>query len=168
MPQQDQAHPAESQPREQQENAPGFSGVLNLYKPVGKSSAHYVYRLRNILGVRKIGHAGTLDPFAHGVLLLRIDDVGRAELAREIELTRHRVDGDDTTRAGNRGPIDAGETYAAATDHCDRCAGFDFRGVDHRADPGRNSAADQRRAVERHIRTDLHDRVLVHQHTFGE
>lgn len=48
---------------------PELSGVLNLYKPVGKSSAFYVYRLRGILGVRKVGHAGSLDPFADGVLL---------------------------------------------------------------------------------------------------
>lgn len=45
------------------------NGIINLYKPAGRSSAHYVYRLRPILGVRKIGHAGTLDPFAEGVLL---------------------------------------------------------------------------------------------------
>lgn len=50
-------------------------GVINLYKPVGRSSAHFVYRLRPILGIRKIGHAGTLDPFAEGVLLAC---VGRA------------------------------------------------------------------------------------------
>lgn len=46
-----------------------LSGILNLFKPVGKSSAFYVYRLRGILGVRKVGHAGSLDPFADGVLL---------------------------------------------------------------------------------------------------
>lgn len=51
------------------------AGVVNLYKPVGRSSAHYVYRLRRIFGLRKIGHAGTLDPFADGVLLACI---GRA------------------------------------------------------------------------------------------
>lgn len=46
-----------------------IEGILNLNKPAGRSSAQYVYRLRPILGVRKIGHAGTLDPFAEGVLL---------------------------------------------------------------------------------------------------
>lgn len=45
------------------------SGVMNLFKPVGRSSARFVYRLRPILGVRKVGHAGTLDPFADGVLV---------------------------------------------------------------------------------------------------
>lgn len=46
-----------------------LDGLVNLYKPVGRSSAQYVYRLRPILGIRKVGHAGTLDPFADGVLL---------------------------------------------------------------------------------------------------
>lgn len=46
-----------------------------LYKPAGPSSAQYVYRLRGLFGIRKIGHAGTLDPFADGVLL---GCVGRA------------------------------------------------------------------------------------------
>lgn len=46
-----------------------LSGVFNLFKPVGRSSARFVYRLRPILGVRKVGHAGTLDPFADGVLI---------------------------------------------------------------------------------------------------
>jgi tRNA pseudouridine55 synthase len=48
---------------------PGVEGVVNLYKPLGASSAQFVYRLRPIIGVRKIGHAGTLDPRADGVLL---------------------------------------------------------------------------------------------------
>ncbi len=51
------------------------AGVVNLCKPVGASSARYVYRLRPIFGIRKVGHAGTLDPFASGVL---VGCVGRA------------------------------------------------------------------------------------------
>jgi len=45
------------------------TGVINLYKPRWISSARYVYRLRRLVGVRRVGHAGTLDPFADGVLL---------------------------------------------------------------------------------------------------
>lgn len=45
------------------------AGIINLYKPPGRSSAQYVYRLRQVFGIRKVGHAGTLDPFADGVLL---------------------------------------------------------------------------------------------------
>lgn len=52
-----------------------LSGLMNVFKPIGRSSARFVYRLRPILGVKKVGHAGTLDPFADGVL---IACVGRA------------------------------------------------------------------------------------------
>lgn len=45
------------------------SGIVNLYKPPACSSAQYVYRLRRVFGLRKVGHAGTLDPLADGVLL---------------------------------------------------------------------------------------------------
>ena len=52
------------------EERDGVDGVVNLYKPAGISSAKYAYRLRPIIGIRKVGHAGTLDPFAEGVLLV--------------------------------------------------------------------------------------------------
>lgn len=45
------------------------AGLINLYKPIGDSSAQFVYRLRRVFGIRKVGHAGSLDPFADGVLL---------------------------------------------------------------------------------------------------
>src|SRR6476661_8353165 len=56
-------------------------GVIILDKPAGISSARAVDRVKRLL-VRgtKIGHAGTLDPFATGVLLLL---VGRATKACE-------------------------------------------------------------------------------------
>ena len=43
-------------------------GFLNIYKPVGMTSFDIVARLRKISKVRQIGHTGTLDPFAEGVL----------------------------------------------------------------------------------------------------
>lgn len=49
--------------------------VLLVDKPEGCTSHDVVARLRRFLGVRRIGHAGTLDPFATGLLLLL---VGRA------------------------------------------------------------------------------------------
>jgi tRNA pseudouridine55 synthase len=52
-----------------------MDGVINLYKPTGVSSAKHAYRLRPIVGTRKVGHAGSLDPFADGVLVVAI---GRA------------------------------------------------------------------------------------------
>jgi tRNA pseudouridine55 synthase len=46
-----------------------ISGVIVLDKPKNVSSAWYVYLLRPVLAIRRIGHAGTLDPIAEGVLL---------------------------------------------------------------------------------------------------
>lgn len=45
-----------------------MDGILPLLKPVGMTSHDCVDRLRKITGQRKIGHAGTLDPSAKGVL----------------------------------------------------------------------------------------------------
>ena len=43
-------------------------GFLNVYKPVGKTSHDVVAYFRKILKIKQIGHTGTLDPFAEGVL----------------------------------------------------------------------------------------------------
>lgn len=49
-----------------------LSGILNFYKPIGITSHTVVLKLRKLLGIRKIGHAGTLDPLAEGVLVICI------------------------------------------------------------------------------------------------
>ena len=46
-----------------------LDGILVLNKPTGISSAHCVSRIKR-LGQKKIGHAGTLDPMASGVLIV--------------------------------------------------------------------------------------------------
>ncbi len=43
-------------------------GFLNVYKPKGMTSHDVVAKLRKITKIRQIGHTGTLDPFAEGVL----------------------------------------------------------------------------------------------------
>lgn len=52
-----------------------LSGLLVIDKPLGPTSHDVVGRLRRLLGVRRVGHAGTLDPLASGLLLV---GVGRA------------------------------------------------------------------------------------------
>ncbi len=47
-----------------------LDGLINLYKPVGLTSAQALDRVRRLTGQRKSGHAGTLDPAAEGVLLV--------------------------------------------------------------------------------------------------
>ena len=37
----------------------GLSGIINVYKPKGITSHDVVYKLRKILGIKKIGHTGT-------------------------------------------------------------------------------------------------------------
>lgn len=50
--------------------ASSAEGVLPIDKPVGPTSHDLVARARRALGIRRIGHTGTLDPFASGLLLL--------------------------------------------------------------------------------------------------
>lgn len=49
-----------------------IEGVLLVNKSRGKTSFSLVHILRKTTGVKKIGHAGTLDPFATGVMILLI------------------------------------------------------------------------------------------------
>ena len=49
---------------------PAASGLVVVDKPQGWTSHQVVGRLRRLLGTRRVGHAGTLDPMATGVLLV--------------------------------------------------------------------------------------------------
>ena len=48
----------------------GLGAVLNIDKPAGWTSFDVVKKIRNLTKVKKVGHAGTLDPFATGVLIV--------------------------------------------------------------------------------------------------
>src|ERR671914_391717 len=52
-------------------------GALVIDKPAGWTSHDVVARVRKIIGERKVGHTGTLDPFATGVLVLLIGQATR-------------------------------------------------------------------------------------------
>lgn len=52
-------------------------GFLNIDKPVGITSHDVVSRLRRVLKIKQIGHTGTLDPFASGVLPVAIGKATR-------------------------------------------------------------------------------------------
>ena len=51
-----------------------MDGILNLYKPAGISSHGAVSRVRRIFGMKRVGHAGTLDPMACGVLPMMLGE----------------------------------------------------------------------------------------------
>lgn len=57
-----------------------LSGILNVDKPPGMTSHDVVDAVRRVAGQRKVGHAGTLDPMATGVLLVCL---GRATRVAE-------------------------------------------------------------------------------------
>ena len=63
-----------------------INGIINVYKEVGYTSRDAVSRLTGILRQRKIGHTGTLDPVAEGVLPMC---VGKATKLCEL-LTDHK------------------------------------------------------------------------------
>lgn len=52
-------------------------GFLNIYKPKGKTSHDVVAVLRRVTKIKQIGHTGTLDPFAEGVLPICIGKATR-------------------------------------------------------------------------------------------
>ena len=64
--------------RTENDNIPG--GVLAVYKPCGVTSHDVVNRVRRLFNTKRVGHAGTLDPMATGVLVVL---VGRAAKACE-------------------------------------------------------------------------------------
>lgn len=59
--------------------------IIPINKPAGITSHTLVNRLRKFYGIKKIGHAGTLDPFATGVLILL---VGRESTKRSDEFMK--------------------------------------------------------------------------------
>lgn len=59
------------------EKQPQLFGFLNIYKPKGMTSFDVVAKLRRVTKIKQIGHTGTLDPFAVGVLPICIGKATR-------------------------------------------------------------------------------------------
>jgi tRNA pseudouridine55 synthase len=86
-------------------------GVVNLDKPVGPTSHDMVALLRRLTGDRRIGHAGTLDPLASGVLPILVGAATRFSQ----ELTGGRKRYTATIRLGATSLTDDGEGPISAT-----------------------------------------------------
>ncbi len=54
-----------------------YNGYVNVYKESGYTSHDVVARLRGIFGQKKVGHTGTLDPMAEGVLIVLLGQATR-------------------------------------------------------------------------------------------
>src|ERR671920_364835 len=66
----------------------GLEGILVLAKPTGPTSHDIVALVRRLTGVRRVGHGGTLDPFASGVLPVFI---GRATRLVEYHMAEEKA-----------------------------------------------------------------------------
>jgi tRNA pseudouridine55 synthase len=89
------------------------SGLVVVDKPAGMTSHDVVARVRRAAGTRKVGHAGTLDPMATGVLVLGLNRATR--LLGHLTLTEKSYDA--TVRLGAATTTDdaEGETIASAS-----------------------------------------------------
>ena len=61
-----------------------MDGLLVIDKPTGPTSHDVVARIRRVLGERRIGHTGTLDPAASGVLPLVLGRATRLARSRAV------------------------------------------------------------------------------------
>ncbi len=68
-----------------------MSGFLLIDKPAGMTSHDVIDRLRRITGIRKIGHAGTLDPFATGLLIVAVERSATKRLGELLKLDKTYV-----------------------------------------------------------------------------
>jgi len=100
------------------DGVPG-AGIVVVDKPAGITSHGVVSRVRRLAGTRKVGHAGTLDPMATGVLVLGTHRATR--LLGHLTLTEKRYDatillGVSTSTDDAEGEVTATASAAAVTE----------------------------------------------------
>ncbi|MGV3640681.1 MAG: tRNA pseudouridine(55) synthase TruB [Adhaeribacter sp.] len=106
--------------------------VLLLNKPLTWTSFDVVRKVRNILRIKKIGHAGTLDPLAEGLLILctgkytkKIEEIQ----AQEKEYTGHFTLGQTTPSFDLETEVDAEKDISGITEDQIRQAAKSFEGL---------------------------------------
>jgi tRNA pseudouridine55 synthase len=83
-------------------------GVLVIDKPMGPTSHDVVARLRKVLGTRAVGHAGTLDPAATGVLVVAVGEATKLSAYLTAQTKQYRATvtfGSSTTTLDAEGDI---------------------------------------------------------------
>jgi tRNA pseudouridine55 synthase len=70
------------------DNQQPISGFMLVNKPCGPTSHTVVNQLRRITGVKKIGHAGTLDPFASGLLIMAIGREATRQINKYVKMEK--------------------------------------------------------------------------------
>ena len=108
-----------------------FSGFLNIDKPLGLTSHDVVARARRALKLKKIGHAGTLDPLATGVLVLCVGTATRLSEYVMHQTKRYRAQvylGVETETYDAEGAVTATRDASAITREVVERALADFTG----------------------------------------
>ncbi len=93
-------------------------GILNVNKPEGITSFHIITWLRRLSGERRIGHTGTLDPFASGVLPVLFGQATKISRFLSISDKAYHADielGTSTDTYDRDGKIVAREKYDRIT-----------------------------------------------------
>jgi len=88
-----------------------MNGLVIVDKPAGWTSHDVVGKMRRLAGTRKVGHAGTLDPMATGVLIIGVDKATR--LLGHLALTEKSYDA--VIRLGQSTNTDDAEGEVTAT-----------------------------------------------------
>jgi tRNA pseudouridine55 synthase len=106
-------------------SVPTSAGLVVVDKPAGMTSHDVVARLRRLAGTRKVGHAGTLDPMATGVLLVGLNRATR--LLGHLTLTEKAYDavvrlGSTTTTDDAEGEVLSETSASGLTDEQVRAA----------------------------------------------
>src|SRR5512143_1833759 len=109
-----------------------MDGILNINKPSGMTSHDVVQKVRWIVKENRIGHTGTLDPLATGILVLC---VGKAtKIIRYIEAddqedTAEMTRGTTTATLDSEGRVVAVREYLSPSTEQVRAALLQFRGA---------------------------------------
>ncbi len=129
---------------------PQVHGLLVIDKPAGITSHDVVDRVRKRLGERRVGHAGTLDPDATGVLLLGVGNATR--LMRFMDLVN--VDGRMTSRKSYTGTVVLGTETSTLDAAGDVTATHDMGDVIARLD-GPDGRAHVQAVVDANLEGDI-------------
>ncbi|MCX7443954.1 tRNA pseudouridine(55) synthase TruB [Corynebacterium sp. P7003] len=97
------------------------SGLVVVDKPAGLTSHDVIARLRRAFGTRRVGHAGTLDPMATGVLVVGVER-GTRFLAHLVAETKSYT---GTIRLGSATTTDDAEGETVSTAAADTVTGLD-------------------------------------------
>lgn len=65
--------------------------ILGIYKPIGPTSNRILSQIKKVVGIKKVGHAGTLDPLAEGVLVVAIGRQSTKKIGDQVKKEKEYI-----------------------------------------------------------------------------